>query len=100
MKPAIFDTSVWIDFLNGKNTKTSRLLNECLERDENIFLTPLILQEILQGIRNDKEFLEFKELLSAVEMLTIDQVECAVQSAELYRRLRKKGVTVKRSIDC
>ena len=100
MKAYIFDTSVWINFLNGKNTKTSRLLLEYINSDEKIFLTPLILLEILQGIRDDKQYSEVKDSLLGFDTLILDPIEVATKTSELFRKLKKKGVSVKKTNDC
>ena len=50
----LVDTSVWIDFFNNKDSVHSNLLASFIENDESIFICPVIYQEILQGIRDDK----------------------------------------------
>jgi len=97
--PLLFDTSVWIDFLNKNDTPQAELLEEYIEADNDVFLTPTILQEILQGIRNDKKYIEIKETLSYFTLLELPPKRAAIGSAELFRFLRKKGVTI-RNNDC
>jgi predicted nucleic acid-binding protein len=96
----IFDTSVWIDFLRHKPTPASDLLADYLEHNEQILLVPTILQEILQGIREDKQYLHIKDILSYFTVLQVSPVQAAIGSAELYRSLRKKGLTIRKSNDC
>jgi len=60
----LFDTSVWIDFLNQRNIQSANLLEKNILDDEQVFLTPTILQEILQGIRDDSKYEQIKETLS------------------------------------
>ena len=52
----LVDTSVWIDFLNGADSKERHALHRLIEEDENISITEIILTEILQGIKNDENF--------------------------------------------
>ena len=100
MEPVLIDTSVWIDFFNGKlNTQTS-LVKEYLEMEYPVFICPVIIQEILQGIRNDDSYREVKNNLFNLEILMIDHLESSVGAADLFRMLRKKGVTIKKSNDC
>jgi len=96
----LFDTSVWIDFLNKKSTPESSLLVHYIEEDKQVLLTPTILQEVLQGIRDDFKYLKIKELLAYFTILELSAVGAAVGAADLYRFLRKKGATVRKSNDC
>jgi predicted nucleic acid-binding protein len=96
----IFDTSVWIDFLRGKSTPEVNLLTGYIENNHPIILVPLILQEVLQGIREDRQYLHIKDLFSYFTMLQLPPVNAAIGAAELYRSLRKKGVTIRKSNDC
>lgn len=98
--PLLFDTSVWIDFLNRKNTPSADLLEKNIQDDEQVFLTPTILQEILQGIRDDSKYEQIKETLSYFSVLELSHVPAAVAAAQLYRSLRKKGATIRKSNDC
>ncbi len=94
------DTSVWIDFLNGRNTKSRRTLHALLEDDEEICISEIILMEILQGIRDDNQFVEIKDYLSALPVLMNTPVQSYVRGADIYRRCRKRGFTVKKPADC
>ena len=98
--PLIFDTSVWIDLLRYNSNPASDLLAEYVEHNDEVMLTPTIMQEILQGIRKDKQYAHLKELLSYFPMLQLPPSIAAVGAAELYRSLRKKGLTIRKSNDC
>ena len=100
MNKVLVDTSVWIDFLNGKNNKSTRILTKLIQDDVRVVLCPTIIQEILQGISEDKSFKEVKENLSGFEVLPLDGVLAAYGAATLYREIRKKGVTIQKSNDC
>ena len=95
----IFDTSVWIDFLRNKDTSESTLLTRYIQGNHPAILTPTIVQEILQGIRDDKQYLYIKDILSYFTILQLPPVQAAVGAAELYRSLRKKGLTIRKSND-
>ena len=98
--PLIFDTSVWIDLLSHKSNPASDLLADYVEHNDQTLLTPTILQEILQGIRKDRQYVHLKELLSYFPMLQLPPSIAAVGAAELYRSLRKKGLTISKGNDC
>lgn len=100
MKPVLIDTSVWIDFFNGKVNRQTSLTRKYLDKENVVFICPLIIQEILQGIRNNDDYLEVKTSILSLEILTIEQIESSIGAADLYRSLRKKGVTIKKSNDC
>ncbi len=96
----LFDTSVWIDFFVGTINEETSLLTKCLEDDIPVYVCPVILQEVLQGIVNDKDFRNVKESFLALNMLLEEPVGASIGAAEIFRALRKKGVTIRRSNDC
>src|SRR5580658_8228577 len=96
----IFDTSVWINFLRGKNIPQVSLLENYIENNHAVILIPIILQEVLQGIHSDQQYLHIRDIFSYFTMFKLPHVEAAIGAAELYRLLRKKGVTIRKSNDC
>jgi predicted nucleic acid-binding protein len=94
----VVDTSVWIDYFNGAITpETDRLDN--LLGVKPIGLGDLILTEILQGFRKDKDFnvaLQFLEKFTVFHLLG---PKSAIVSARNYRFLRTKGITVRKTTD-
>lgn len=100
MGPIIVDTSVWIDgFRSIQSVKTNKVV-EYLAMSQQVVITPTILQEVLQGVREDHRFDRIKDDLLACTMLLLDPVEAAISAATLYRMLRKKGVTIRKPNDC
>ena len=97
---AVFDTSVWIDFLRNKNTPEADLLTNYIENNHPVVLTPTIIQEVLQGIREDAQYLKIKDILSYITTLQLPPIQAAIGAAELYRSLRKKGLTIRKGNDC
>ena len=100
MNKVLVDTSVWIDALNGRETWQTKLLDQLIDRDAPVVLCPVIIQEILQGIKEDKDFHSVKDNLSGFEVLSIDPLEAAYGAASLYRSVRKRGITIRKSNDC
>jgi len=94
----LVDSSVWIDYFNGRITKQTNRL-DCLLDRELIVVGDLILTEVLQGFRRDKDFDKARELLDSFLFEQMLGKEMAVKSARNYRLLRKKGVTVRKTID-
>jgi predicted nucleic acid-binding protein len=94
----LVDSSVWIGYFNGIISPQTDRLDSALGRDI-IIVGDLILVEVLQGFRSDFDFYKAKELLSNFRFMEMLGLELAVKSAENYRLLRKKGVTVGKTID-
>ena len=94
----LVDSSVWIDYFNGRNTWQTDLLEKLLS-DVPIIIGDLILAEILQGFRSDNDYKTAKSFLSDLPFRQMGGYQVAVQSAQNYRTLRKKGVTVRKTID-
>lgn len=73
---------------------------EYLAVSQQVMIMPVILQEVLQGIREDSRFDRIKDDLLACTMLLLDPVESAIEAASLFRFLRKKGITIRKPNDC
>ena len=97
----IVDTSVWIDSFNPKiRAPEKEILIQMIQNDNPIYLCPVIYQEILQGIRDDKAFERIRSILRQYRMIDIDLMYVTNHAVNLYRHLRKKGITIRKSIDC
>jgi len=94
----LVDSTVWIDYFNGRKTWQTNLLDNLLS-DIPIIIGDLILAEILQGFRSDNDYQSAKSFLTDLPFRQMGGYQVAVQSAQNYRTLRKKGVTVRKTID-
>jgi predicted nucleic acid-binding protein len=94
----IVDSSVWIDFLNGVTTPETQWLDFTLDR-QRIGVTTLILTEVLQGLRDDREAAAVQAELIKFELIETHDVALAAAAASYYRRLRKQGLTVRKLAD-
>lgn len=92
------DTSVWIDYLNGRTTPQTDLLDDSLIAGI-LAMGDLIFLEILQGIRDDKQFEQVKNKLSLLEQYSMFNSNLAIKYANNYRSLRKEGITIRKSND-
>ncbi len=94
----LVDSSVWIDFFNGaKNTETDKL-DEMLGLEE-IVTGDLILAEVLQGFRSDADYKTAKNVLTSLTVHDLVGKELAIKSANNFRKLRKKGITIRKTAD-
>ena len=94
----LVDSSVWISYFSGIINPQTDWLDLALGK-KIIIVGDLILVEVLQGFKNDRDFRKAKELLSNFQFMEMLGWELAIKSADNYRFLRKKGVTVRKSID-
>jgi predicted nucleic acid-binding protein len=94
----LVDSSVWIDYFIGKISPQTDRLDAALGK-ESIVVGDLILVEVLQGFRSDHDFRKAKEILAYFPFMPMLGKELAIKSAENYRFLRKRGVTVRKTID-
>ncbi len=95
----VIDTSIWVNYYNSVMDERSEIVNKLID-DDDIVILPVILQETLQGIKVDKIFALTKELLLSYHYISIDSVYSAIMAADLYRFLRKKGITINKPNDC
>jgi predicted nucleic acid-binding protein len=94
------DTSVWIDFFNDIKSKEANQLSYLIQKDYPVYICDIILQEILQGFSNDKEYRTAKDILLSYSFLETKPLEFSIGAADLYRKLKKKGITIRKSNDC
>ena len=94
----LVDSSVWIDYLNGQRTPQTDYLDRTLGRRE-IVVGDLILAEVLQGFRRQKDFQAAREALLKFPLVEMVGIQMALKSTEHYRALRKRGLTVRKTID-
>ena len=92
------DSSVWIDYFNGRITRQTDLLDGLLDR-EPVLTGDLILAEVLQGFREENDYQKARDMLTSLPYLDMLGKDMAVRSAENYRLLRKNGITVRKTID-
>ena len=95
----LVDSSVWIDYFNGRRTPCTDYLDAALAT-QPVLMGDLILAEILQGFREDAQFEQALAMLGRLPQANMLSSALAVQSAQNYRRLRRLGVTVRKTIDC
>jgi hypothetical protein len=95
----LVDSSVWIDYFNGRNHGRTRKLDELLS-STIVIVGDLILLEVLQGFKRDPDFRAAKRLLLELELIELGGIELALKAADNFRTLRKNGVTVRKTVDC
>ena len=99
MSGVLVDTSAWIDFFNGVDSEQSLALQNLVSYGD-AYLCPTVYQEILQGIRGDSSFNEIKSILNSFPIVTADFPLLQDTAIDLYRNLRKNGITIRKANDC
>lgn len=94
----LVDTSVWINFFNGVESPEVSVLDHTLGARQ-LITGDLILIELLQGFRHTRDFNKARTLLESLEYRDMSNKNLAYQSAQNYRTLRQKGVTIRKTID-
>lgn len=94
MNDLLFDSSVWIDYFRRVINPQTDLLEKALLSDWPVWICPPIWQEVLQGIKSDKELRTIQDKFNYLERLQADR------AASLYRGLRQQGTTIRKPNDC
>jgi predicted nucleic acid-binding protein len=95
----LVDTSVWIDFFRGREASHVTALEQALHAGDDVCVCGLILTEVLQGIRSDVDYRKTATYFKSLVFLPMSY-PTFVRAAEIYRALRRDGVTVRRPMDC
>jgi hypothetical protein len=94
----LVDTSVWVDYFNGVKSRQTDYLDSLLGV-EPVGIGDLMLVEILQGFRSDVGYRKAKSLLLDLPVYEMVTAERAIRAADNYRFLRKRAVTVRKTMD-
>jgi hypothetical protein len=94
----VVDSSVWIDFLNGRKASHVERLQAALGVDE-IIVGDLMLCEVLQGLGSERDARQVESLLRRFEVVPMAGEAIAVSAARNFRSLRRRGITIRKTID-
>ena len=94
----LVDSSVWIDYFNGTQSPAVQNLDVLLGV-EPLAVGDLILMEVLQGFRSEADYRTAKKLMTSFTVFDMLGRNNAIKCAENYRALRKRGITVRRTVD-
>ena len=94
----LVDSSVWIDYFNGAITPQTERLDDLLGH-EPLAIGDLIVVEVLQGFDDDREFAQAQKFLAPLTLVEIGGIDIAIAAALNFRALRKRGITIRKTID-
>jgi len=93
----VVDSSVWIDYFNGRSTPQTDILERLAH--VQLLIGDLILVEVLQGFSSEPGFRRAEELFAVLEFRPMVGREVVIAAAQNYRILRARGITVRKTID-
>jgi predicted nucleic acid-binding protein len=94
----VVDSSVWIDFINGRRAPHVAHLQAILGSEE-IIVGDLMLCEVLQGLASERAARQVEGLLRRFEIASMAGEAVAIAAARNFRSLRRRGITVRKTID-
>ena len=96
----LVDSSVWIDFFNGRSTESVAILAQLLdEAAAPLAIADLALFEVLRGFRFERDYLAAERVLRALDVVPIGGDALCRAAALHYRDLRARGITIASPID-
>jgi predicted nucleic acid-binding protein len=97
----LIDTSVWIDSLRGTDNAPARCFRSLIDNDAPFGITGVIYQEVLQGARTDKDYIQLRSHLGSLTFYApLDPRTSFAAAAQLYRHCRQRSITIRSTIDC
>ena len=95
----IVDTTVWIDFFRDCREPHVSALESFISQKDDLCICGIILTEVLQGIREERDYDQTKNLFDKLIFLSMTHTTF-IKSAEIYRSLRSRGITIRKPVDC
>jgi len=96
----VVDSSVWIDFFNGRDSAARVELRRLLADGRTRLVVPdLVLFEVLRGFRAERSMRQARQLLQTLHVEACGGEALALVAATHYRDLRSRGITVRSPID-
>ncbi len=97
----LVDTSVLIDLFKGNNNQPVADLRQIIKQQMPFGISSVIYQEILQGVKTEKEYVSLKQYLSTQRFFhPKDPLDSYAAAAEIFYTCRRSGVTIRSTIDC
>ena len=96
----LIDTSAWVEFFNGNPTAERDAVVRLLEGEDDVCTCGVIVAEVLQGLTRDGTRSKIERLFAEMTFLEAAGISPYVRAAALYRSLRKRGTTIRSTIDC
>lgn len=95
----LVDSSVWVDFFNGRTTPQVERLAVLLDDMAPVAVADLALFEVLRGFRHERDYLAALKTLAVLTVVDIGGEDNALQAVQHDRILRAMGYTVRSAVD-
>ena len=96
----LVDTPAWIDFLNDHPSQEADGLARLLAGADDPATCGMIVTEVFQGLRRSRSRDGFERVFRRLTYLEPSSIDVCLRAAEIYRKLRERGVTVRSASDC
>lgn len=97
----LVDTSVWIDYLQGRDAPHVRFLDDLLANPLATGITDAIYMEILQGARDKPAFERLRDYFGGQRFYRFAEPAAShARAARIYFDCRRQGLTVRSTLDC
>ena len=96
----LVDTSAWADFLNDYPSAQTEAVAELLAGDDEICTCGIVVAEVFQGLRREDGLDVIRRSFEDLAFLEPSGIGLYLRAAELFRGLRRRGHTVRSTIDC
>lgn len=95
----LIDSSAFIEFLNRTGSPSDLTVEQLIKNEAECAIADIMLTELLQGIRNDREFRQIRDSLLTFPVLSVKSSQSYIHAAEIYRKCRKSGLTIRSTVD-
>lgn len=96
----LVDTSAWVEFLNGTRSPHADAVEALLRGDDEPFTCGIVVTEVFQGLRRDGVRAAIERSFRDMSFLEPVSIDVYLKAAEIYRKLRERGITIRSTIDC
>jgi predicted nucleic acid-binding protein len=94
------DTSAWVEYLRATGSQTHTTMRRLIAQEVDLVTTDVVVMEILAGARTEERLLQLRRLLNRFELVPVVGLADFEAAADIYRRCRRRGETVRKLTDC
>jgi predicted nucleic acid-binding protein len=99
-RAVLVDSSAWVEYLRRTGSPTNLRLRELLATRRRVATTEPIVLEMLMGAQSEAHADRLRKLLVSLELHPLEGLQDAERAARIFRGCRRRGHTVRSSVDC
>jgi len=96
----VADTSAWVEYLRATGSPVHLRLRELIADEGDLATTEVVIMELLAGAADAEAMTRLRRFLGRFELLPVEGLADHEAAAELYRRCRAGGETIRKLTDC